>query len=296
MMNHEKELYNKINTLQTEMLEFSKRISPAKNEEERRVKDDSCVQPDESKSKLCQSTLSIFKILICTTGSLLFPTAVYYIEGKTILFWQATAISCLIIFLLIFMLFSAIHCQVDRLKIYMKALLNTKSSITKEQIFSIIVKVKQIEFCNNLTSNIVYIILLLGIIMFSSITAYKIDLLFIFYASLIIIGFIIGILTTKVQNSCTNELPLHSSGIKLQVTKASPTAKRELKFSDMFYPKRPQSYINSISPTSQNTESCMEKLSPNLKPNTPPPSYFEAIRNIENLDLSPNFNFLKNLE
>lgn len=219
--------------LQAEMLKFHKEISPVKKQERQTSLES---QTEESKFvSTCIFILFVFlKILVCLVGLTACPAIVYCIEGSSNLFWQVAVISSIITLLLATMVVTLMCMKIKTVQRKVSEMLQSlKTLCSKCGPFRVFWDVLNSDFLKRNVHKVIYPTMLLFTSTLMSYIAYKIDNRILFYASLVLIGFISGIITTIMRDILRHPelLPYHSPcKIKMEYASPSSSVKKELEF------------------------------------------------------------------
>lgn len=223
-----------LSTLQAHLLKFHEEISPKKQEFNRKQ----LPQEDDEENKFLSICISVafyfLKICVFLIGPALFPAVIYCIEGSSQLFWQVTAVSCIITLLLGMMVVTMICISAEkvqsRIKEMLKVIRNNLYNITPlRHLWDILTS----DFMKMNIHKILYPVVLMFITGIVAYLTYTRQMWISFYASLVTSGFITGILSTILCDFLESPelLPFHSPcKIKMAVITPTPDVKRELVF------------------------------------------------------------------
>lgn len=222
-----------LSTLQAHLLKFHEEISPKKQEFNKKQ----LPQEDEENKFLfiCTSVAFYFlKICVLLIGPALCPAIVYYIEGCSQLFWQVTAVSCIVTLILGMMVVTTICISAEKVQSRIKEALN----VIRNNLYNIkplrhLWDILTSDFMQMNIHKVLYPVVLMFITGIVAYLTYIRQMWISFYASLVISGFITGILSTILCDFLASPelLPFHSPcKIKMAVITPTPNVKRELVF------------------------------------------------------------------
>lgn len=294
-------LYNKLNVLQAEMLNFHERISPAKSQRNQNEPALMLTYQEENRVlNTCISVLlAVLKISVCITGPTLFPTIVYCIEGSSQLFWHATVVSGIVAVLLTMMVASMLCTSVKRVQKGFDELLNSLGNILgRVAVLRYVYNATTSDFARRNANKVLYPLVVLFSTSLVTLVAYVKHWHFIFYGSLMLISFVSGVLSTVLVNLLKSPemIPFHSP-CKVQsiITTPSPHAKRELNYSSFKKPQDDSSSAQFSTPSLSDTnyEYIETKSITAFLPNISPNIYQETLETTSYLQLPFNLSFFR---
>lgn len=214
-------------------MKFHEEISPKK--QEFNIKQ--LPQEDEENKflSICISVAFYFlKICVFLIGPALFPAIIYCIEGRSQLFWQVTAVSCIITLLLGMMIVTIICINAEKVQNRIKEVLK----VIRNNLYNIkplrhLWDVLTSDFMKMNIHKVLYPVVLMFIAGIIAYATYTRQIWLGFYASLVTAGFVTGILSTILCDFLASPelLPFHSPcKIKMAVITPTPKVKRELVF------------------------------------------------------------------
>lgn len=201
------------------MAKFQQEISPVKVRSQQNK-----LTPDDSTFlSICICiAFSCLKVVVCLTGPTLFPAIIYCIEGNSQLFWQVTAVSCTISLLLVMMTITILCISLKKVQDKIREIFYT---LNIAQGLQVLYETLTSNFIKKGSFRLLYTLTLVFICALVSYISYTKKVWIVFYTSLVIIGFVLGILTSVLNDifKSSELLPYHSPcKMKMALTAPSP--------------------------------------------------------------------------